>query len=67
MNRQEANKQILTVLDQIVTSSPDLRFHQILHILSIEKQEIINGRSMCEDLFHEESEETLKRIQNNKI
>lgn len=57
-SRQDANLAILYVLTQVVKKFPDWRFHQIL-----QNTEII-GR-LGEDLFYEESLETLERMLNN--
>lgn len=71
MNRQEANRQIVKRITEMVENQPDLRFHQILHTLSINKNaypfKLQNGnpdyeKQYCEDLFNEESVKTLERI-----
>lgn len=57
-NRYDSNKAIIKIISLIVEKFPDWRFHQILQNI-----EII-GR-LGEDLFYEESIETLERILNN--
>lgn len=71
MNRQEANKQILKRITEMVENQPDMRFNQILFSLGINKNaypfKLSNGKpdyekQYCEDLFGEESVKTLKRM-----
>jgi hypothetical protein len=66
MNRQEANRVILKQISAMVEAAPDLRFHQILINMNVNKTKMIgqvpNEYLMCEDLFHEESVKTLERI-----
>jgi hypothetical protein len=77
MTRQEANKIILNQISAMVEGAPDLRFHQILFNIGINKREIVNvkegdvgGRIMSfknekymyQDLYNEESIKTLERI-----
>lgn len=54
MTRQEANKEILTILDDLITKHPDLRFGQIISNWVFPK----GG-----DPFYEESELTLLALQ----
>lgn len=56
LSRQEANKKLLAILGKAVDSCPDLRFNQILEELWITEQRA--------DLFYEESEKTLKRVES---
>jgi hypothetical protein len=69
MNRQEINRIIIKAISDCNEQYSDLRFQQILSILDIStsKPEIINGNPtgnmIGEDLFHEESLKTLKRIE----
>lgn len=71
MNRQEANKQILKRITDMVENQPDSRFHQILLNAGVNKNIYpFNNREgkpdlekqYCEDLFGEESVTTLKRM-----
>lgn len=65
MNRQEANRKILSILSDTVDQHPDWRFHQILQNLYINLKDTNDGvvsENKCLDQFYEESEETLKRI-----
>jgi hypothetical protein len=57
-SRYDSNKAIIEIISLIAEKFPDWRFHQILQNI-----EII-GR-LGEDLFYEESIETLERILNN--
>lgn len=54
-NRQKYNICILKLVADMVKQYPDLRFHQILQILEIEKPG-------DEDLFNEESKVTFEKI-----
>lgn len=60
MNRQEANRKILSILSDIIEQHPDWRFHQILQNLHISLRDVTEFK--CLDQFYEESEETLERI-----
>lgn len=67
MTRQEANFKIIGALMAYAQEYPDTRFHQMLHNLYIEqtdytKSDFRNGWIVMKDLFHEESEETYKRV-----
>lgn len=65
MNRQEANRKILSILSDAVEQHADLRFHQILQNLYINLKDTKDGvvsEDKCLDQFYEESEETLERI-----
>jgi len=74
MNRQEANREIVNRISEMVESQPDLRFNQILFSLGVSKNAYPFklpdgkpdfGQQYCEDLFGEESVETLKRMNGN--
>lgn len=64
--RQDANKAIVQMISAMVENNPHLRFHQILHNLGIVETQMVgqapNEKLFCKDLFHEESVDTLKRI-----
>lgn len=57
-SRYDSNKAIIEIISLVAEKFPDWRFHQILQNI-----EII-GR-LGEDLFYEESIETLERMLNN--
>lgn len=57
-SRYDSNKAIIEIISLVAEKFPNWRFHQILQNI-----EII-GR-LGEDLFYEESIETLERILNN--
>ena len=57
-SRYNSNKAIIEIISLVAEKFPDWRFHQILQNI-----EII-GR-LGEDLFYEESIETLERMLNN--
>ena len=57
-SRYDSNKAIIKIISLVAEKFPDWRFHQILQNI-----EII-GR-LGEDLFYEESIETLERMLNN--
>ena len=66
MNRQEANRKILNLLQTVVEQYPDWRFHQILQNLHVNLRDTNDGvvsEDKCLDLFFEESEETFNRIE----
>jgi MinD-like ATPase involved in chromosome partitioning or flagellar assembly len=60
MDRQKANKEIVDAISRFVENNPDLRFHQILHIMNVEQQ--AEPGETTRDLFNEESTQTLKRM-----
>ncbi len=68
MNRQEANRQIVKRITDMVENQPDLRFHQVLNSLGITirnistKIEDRNNPITIPDLIHEESVKTLERM-----
>lgn len=55
MTRQEANREILNKLAELVEAYPELRFNQLL---------MINNISNGTDRFYEESEITLNNFKN---
>ena len=59
MNRQQYNKQILNELSRLIDLYPDQRFGQLIanYILPNYRQQ---------DIFFEESKQTLKNVLNNK-
>lgn len=60
MTRQEANREIIKILSDVVERYPQLRFSQILTIL-----QIIQYTSMrIVDPFYDEPQEMLERIKN---
>ena len=70
-NRQEANKKILAEITELVENEPDLRFHQILHIIGVTELDISEFQGQFEsrsssDKFGEESVATLKRVEDIK-
>lgn len=68
--RQESNRVLVQLISDMVEKGPDLRFHQILHILDVEVpiDRSIPGRvapgveGAMKDLFYEESADTLDRV-----
>lgn len=58
MKRVEANRKIVQILAGLVENYPDWRFQQILQNIGISSSD---GR----DRWYEESEETLKNIENS--
>lgn len=70
MNRQEANKQIVKRITDMVENQPDMRFHQILNSLGINEMDYPkkpdgtkdHENGFYKDFFYEESVETLKRM-----
>jgi hypothetical protein len=65
MNRQEANRKILSLLSAAVEQYPDWRFHQILQNLDVNLRDVTTLK--CFDQFYEESDETLDRIKQRVI
>ena len=51
MTRQEANRQIVETIKDMVELYPDMRFHQLLQNMGVEQPVI--------DQWYEESDETL--------
>lgn len=60
ISRQDANRQIILHIQQLVEQYPDLRFHQVLHALGIVETDTTG---FVKDLFYEESTVTLTRIE----
>lgn len=58
--RQESNRILTQLVSEMVEKHPDLRFHQILHVIDI----VVDSKEigLVEDLFHEESIDTLDRV-----
>ena len=56
--RQEANREIVSILTAFVELFPDQRFNQLLTNLDV---------VTVEDDYNTESEELLKRIRNNPV
>lgn len=67
MTRQEYNKQILFILEEIVDKYPDLRFGQILANAEIVTYKNDYDEIVPRDPFYEESEITWKRMLLNKF
>ena len=67
MTRQEYNKQILFILEEIVDKYPDLRFGQILANAEIITYKNDYDEIVPRDPFYEESEITWKRMLLNKF
>jgi len=53
MDRLDYNRKILEIISEITEMYPDLRFHQVLSLLNMEK---------IPDRFYEESEVTYKLL-----
>jgi len=63
MTRIEANRTIINILSQYVEDNPDIRFHQMLFNLNLEKQVVTkDGEIYNADLYNMEPEAALKRI-----
>jgi len=71
MNRQEANREIVKRISEMVENQSDLRFHQVLNSLGVTVRDLstkIEDRNepiKVRDLIQEESVETLKRMNGN--
>lgn len=70
MTRQEANLQLVTILQEIIQNNPDLRFSQILYNFHfVHKLRPVNPQTLEEysyqwqNEFYLESERLLKRVQ----
>lgn len=61
MTRQEANEILLMMIAEKMDSNPDFRFGQILVNLGI-----VNACEHGDNLFYEESEATLKKVQEKR-
>ena len=72
MNRQQANREILSHISAQIEAYPDLRFHQILQnidVVVLDKEVQVgefehDTERYSSDKFHEESEITLDRVKN---
>jgi len=60
--RQITNRQILDHVSNMIELYPDLRFHQILHSLSISTTKVVGDTVVIVDQFNEESVDTLDRM-----
>jgi hypothetical protein len=60
--RQEANKELIKIISDIVEKNPDLRFGQILVALGIIEGTFVDGVYCTKDPFYEEPVITLERI-----
>lgn len=58
MTRQQANRQIVETIKDMIELYPDWRFHQILQNIGVEQPAI--------DQWYEESVDTLKNINANR-
>lgn len=65
--RQDANLDILTIIEEEVMKYPDLRFGQILVNLGIIEYERCDGIPTTKDPFNEESVVTLNRIKKKYV
>lgn len=62
MTRQEANRELLKIISEMIELYPNFRFHQILADIDVN---MLNDEGTANvDLFAEESEETLKRVKH---
>lgn len=59
-NRYDANLKIVSIINDLVSKHPDWRFQQILQNVDISSRD-------GEDLFYEESVDTLNKILKNPI
>lgn len=65
--RQDANLDILTIIEEAVMKYPDLRFGQILVNLDIIEYELCGNIPITKDPFNEESVITLNRIKKKSL
>ena len=65
--RQDANLDILTIIEEAVMKYPDLRFGQILVNLGIIEYERCGDIPTTKDPFNEESVVTLNRIKKKSV
>lgn len=61
MKCQDANRKIISLLSAMVEQFPDWRFHQILSHTQVNLPDTTEFK--CRDLFYEDSEDTLKRME----
>lgn len=62
--RQLANKQLLSILEQVVDRNPDLRLGQILLNYKFVKWELTEEGIKIYDPFYEEPVDTLNRVKS---
>lgn len=62
MTRQEANREILKRVSQMVEANPELRFQQVLSAMGINDNVMIGDESYNIDKFYEESVKTLETL-----
>lgn len=60
--RQECNREILKVLEEVVRLYPHFRFSQILWFLGINGRDDVGDKYRLKDIFYEEPDITLKNI-----
>jgi hypothetical protein len=65
--RQDANLDILTIIEEAVMKYPGLRFGQILVNLGIIEYELCGDIPITKDPFNEESVITLNRIKKKSV
>jgi len=52
MNSQEANREIVKRISEMVESQPDLRFHQVLNSLGVTNRELVLDKVFITDLIN---------------
>lgn len=57
--RQDANREILSVLSALVEKYPDIRFNQLMQSAGVN---VLNSAGYAVDLFYEESVVTRDRV-----
>lgn len=62
--RQKANRQLLSILEQVVDRNPDLRLGQILLNYKFVKWELTEEGVKMHDPFYEEPVDTLNRVKS---
>ena len=62
--RQLANKQLLSILEQVVDRNPDIRLGQILLNYQFVKSEVAENGIKIHDPYHEEPVDTLSRVKS---
>lgn len=62
--RREANRQLLSILEQVVDRNPDLRLGQILLNYKFVKWEFTEEGVKIHDPFYEEPVDTLNRVKS---
>lgn len=63
MSQQPANRKLISLLSDMVEQFPDWRFHQILSNVQVNLPDTTEFK--CLDLFYEDSEDTLKRVEQH--